>query len=84
MRSSTANLLAFVQVSQSMHDDVFYEERKRIVESYPLYGKDTNIDVKVKKKELYSPKVKLKTYLKKVDNLIDMNDTLMKNIYNKK
>ena len=66
-----------------MYDDVFYKERKRIVESYPLYEKDANIDVKVKKKELYSPKVKLKTYLKKADNLIDINDTLMKSIYNK-
>ena len=66
-----------------MYDDVFYKERKRIVESYPLYEKDANIDVKVKKKKLYSPKVKLKTYLKKADNLIDINDTLMKSIYNK-
>jgi len=84
MKRSTANLLDFGQVSQPMYDDVFYKERKRIIESYPLHEKDAKIDVKVKIKEFYSPKVKLKTYLKKVDNLIDMNDTLMKNIYNKK
>ena len=84
MKRSTANLLAFGQVSQSMHDDVFYKERKRIVESYPLYEKDADIDVKEKKKKFYSPNAKLKTYLKKVDNLINMNETLMKNINNKK
>ena len=84
LKRSTANLLAFGQVSQSMHDDVFYKERKRIVESYPLYEKDADIDVKEKKKKFYSPNAKLKTYLKKVDNLINMNETLMKNINNKK
>ena len=67
-----------------MYDDVFYKGRKRIIESYSLHEKDAKIDVKVKIIEFYSPKVKLKTYLKKVENLIDMNDTLMKSIYNKK
>ena len=81
MKRSTANLLSFGQVSQSMHDDVFYKERKRIVESYPKYEKDANIDVKEKKKANYGPSVRLKEYFKKIDNLVNMNKTLMKNIY---
>ena len=80
MKRSTANLLSFGQVSQSMHDDVFYKERKRIVESYPKYEKDANIDVKEKKKINCGPSVRLKEYFKKIDNLVNMNKTLMKNI----
>ena len=81
MKRSTANLLSFGQVSQSMHDDVFYKERKRIVESYPKYEKDANIDIKEKKKKNCGPSVRLKEYFKKIDNLVYMNKTLMKNIY---
>ena len=81
MKRSTANLLSFGQVSQSMHDDVFYKERKRIVESYPKYEKDANIDVKEKKKPNCGSSVRLKEYFKKIDNLVNMNKTLMKNIY---
>ena len=84
MKKSTANLLIFGQVSQSMHDDVFYKERKRIVESYPLYEKDANINIKEKKKEYYSPKIKLNASMKIVDKLIMKNKLLIKNIYNKK
>lgn len=81
MKRSTANLLSFGQVSQSMHDDIFYKERKRIVESYPKYEKDANIDIKEKKKINCGPSVRLKEYFKKIDNLVNMNKTLMKNIY---
>ena len=67
-----------------MYVDVFYKERKRFVESCPLYEKDANINIKEKKKEYYSPKIKLNAFLKIVDNLIMKNKLLIKNIYNKK
>ena len=84
MKKSTANLLTFGQVSQSMNDDIFYKERKRIVNSYPIYEKDANINVEEKRKEYYSPRIKLNISMKKVGNLINMNQLLIKNIYNKK
>ena len=85
MKRSTANLLSFGQVSQNMHDDVFYKERKRIVESYPKYEKEANIAVKEKKKNFNESIIKLNLFSKKVDNIINMNKILMKNIYfNKK
>ena len=80
MKRSTANLLSFGQVSQNMHDDVFYKERKRIVESYPKYEKEANIVVKEKKKNFNESIIKLNIFSKKVDNIINMNKTLMKNI----
>jgi hypothetical protein len=80
MKRSTANLLSFGQVSQAMHDDVFYKERKRIVESYPKYEKEANIVVKEKKKNFNESIIKLNIFSKKVDNIINMNKTLMKNI----
>ena len=85
MKRSTANLLSFGQVSQNMHDDVFYKERKRIVESYTKYEKEANIAVKEKKKNFNESIIKLNLFSKKVDNIINMNKILMKNIYfNKK
>ena len=63
-----------------MYDDVFYKERKRIVESYPKYEKEANIVVKEKKKNFNESIIKLNIFSKKVDNIINMNKTLMKNI----
>lgn len=80
MRRPTANLISFGQVSQSMNDEVFYKERKRIVKSYPLYEKDANIDVKEKKKEFLNPNIKLKLSLKRIDNLVKTNKILLKKI----
>ena len=64
-----------------MHDDVFYKKRKRIVNIYPKYVKDANIDIKGKKKTNRDPSVSLKEYFKKIDNLVNLYKTLMKNIY---
>ena len=81
IKRSTANLLSFGQVSQAMHDDVFYKERKRIVESYPKYEKEANINIQEKNKQFKESNIKFNIFFKKVDNLIKKNKILMKNIY---
>ena len=84
IKNSTLNLLNFGQVSQSIRDDVFYRERKKILESYLLYEKVANINIKEKKKDYISPNIKLDASKKKIDNLIMKNKLLIKNICNTK
>ena len=51
IKRSTANLVSFGKSFQSLDDDLFYRERKRIISEYPLLEKDANIAVPMQKKD---------------------------------
>ena len=43
--------MSFGKSFQSLYDDLFYRERKRIISKYPLLEKDANIPVPFQKKD---------------------------------
>lgn len=43
MKSSTANLISFGDTFQSMDDDIFYKDRKKIIHKYPEIEKAADI-----------------------------------------
>jgi len=51
IKRSTANLVSFGKSFQSLDDELFYRERKRIISEYPLLEKDANIPVTLQKKD---------------------------------
>ena len=73
IKRSTANLVSFGKSFQSLDDDLFYRERKRIISKYPLLEKDANIPVPFQKKDDIIKKF-YKIKLKKNSRLIkDLN-----------
>ena len=84
IKRSTVNLLSFGQVSQSMNDEQFYRERKRIIENYKKYEKDAGIYIKKRKgvQEDYRSVIGYKN-IKKIDELIEQNSMLLKQIMEK-
>jgi len=84
VKKSTANLIDFGQLSQSMNDEQFYKERRRIIGNYRNYEKEADIYIKKLKNE--KPNFKsIVGYnnLKKIDELLEQNSQLIKNIYKK-
>ena len=84
VKKSTANLIDFGQLSQSMNDEQFYKERRRIIGNYRNYEKEADIYIKKLKNE--KPNFKsIAGYnnLKKIDELLEQNSQLIKNIYKK-
>ena len=84
IKKTTANLIDFGQLSQSMNDEQFYKERKRIIGNYRNYEKEANIYIK----NLKSEKPNYKSIvgynnLKKIDELLLQNSQLIKNIFKK-
>ena len=84
IKKSTANLLSFGKVSQSMKDEQFYKERKRINESYLNYEKAADLYVSKKESEKNSFRNE-RGYknLRKIDELLAQNKELIKNILKK-
>ena len=84
IKKSTANLLSFGKVSNSMKDEQFYKERKRIIESYLNYEKAADLYVSKKESEKNSFRNE-KGYknLRKIDELLAQNKELIKNILKK-
>ena len=84
IKKSTANLLSFGKVSQSMKDEQFYKERKRIIESYLNYEKAADLYVSKKESEKNSFRNE-RGYknLRKIDELLAQNKELIKNILKK-
>ena len=77
IKRSTANLVSFGKSFQSLDDDLFYRERKRIILEYPLLEKDANIPVPLPKKD---------DAMKKFHKIkLEKNSRLMKDLnYNNK
>ena len=84
IKKSTANLLSFGKVSNSMKDEQFYKERKRIIESYLNYEKAADLYVSKKESEKNSFRNE-RGYknLRKIDELLAQNKELIKNILKK-
>ena len=84
IKKSTANLLSFGKVSNSMKDEQFYKERKRIIESYLDYEKAADLYVSKKESEKNSFRNE-RGYknLRKIDELLAQNKELIKNILKK-
>ena len=84
IKKSTANLLSFGKVSNSMKDEQFYKERKRIIESYLNYEKAADLYVSKKESEKNSFRNE-RGYknLRKIDELLAQNQELLKNILKK-
>ena len=84
IKKSTANLLSFGKVSNSMKDEQFYKERKRIIESYLNYEKAADLYVTKKESEKNSFRNE-RGYknLRKIDELLAQNKELIKNILKK-
>ena len=67
-----------------MNDEQFYKERRRIIGNYRNYEKEADIYIKKLKNE--KPNFKsIVGYnnLKKIDELLEQNSQLIKNIYKK-
>ena len=77
IKRSTANLISFGKSFQSLDDELFYRERKRIISEYPLLEKDANIPVPLQKKD---------DIMKKFHKInLEKNSRLMKDLnYNNK
>ena len=82
VKKSTANLISFGQVSQSINDEQFYMERKRIIESYRNYEREADIYTTSKEKQNYRSEVGYQN-LKKIDELLAQNTQLIKDILEK-
>ena len=84
IKKSTANLLSFGKVSNSMKDEQFYKERKRIIESYLNYEKAADLYVSKKESEKNSFRNE-RGYknLRKINELLAQNKELIKNILKK-
>ena len=84
IKKTTANLIDFGQLSQSMNDEQFYKERKRIIGNYRNYEKEANIYIKNLKSEQPNYKsIVGYNNLKKIDELLLQNSQLIKNIFKK-
>ena len=84
VKKSTANLISFGQVSQSINDVQFYKERKRIIENYRIYEREADIRIARRKseKQNYRSEVGYQN-LKKIDELLAQNTQLIKDILEK-
>ena len=51
IKRSTANLVSFGKSFQTLDDELFYRERKRIISEYPLLEKDANIPVPLQRND---------------------------------
>ena len=83
VKKSTANLLSFGQISQSMNDELFYLERKRIINNYIDFEKEADLYFnKNAPPKDYRRKTGMKN-IEKIDKLLNQNLYLIKTIVNK-
>ena len=83
VKKSTANLLSFGQISQSMNDELFYLERKRMINNYIDFEKEAELYFnKNEPPKDYRRKTGMKN-IEKIDKLLNQNLYLIKTIVNK-
>lgn len=83
VKKSTANLLSFGQISQSMNDELFYLERKRMINNYIDFEKEADLYFnKNAPPKDYRRKTGMKN-IEKIDKLLNQNLYLIKTIVNK-
>lgn len=86
IKRSTANLLIFGQSFQLMDDSQFFKQRKKIMEDYPILVKEAN-NIKIKEKDKEWKQNHFGDNLKKnnriINQLVENNLTLYKNVYRK-
>ena len=80
MKSSTANLISFGNTFQSMPDDVFYKEHKRIIGRYPDLERAAQILVPVVKIRDNSLKLRMEKNERKIRFICNDNEALMRDI----
>ena len=82
MHRTAANIVSFGQVYQEFPDDLFYKERKRIIQDYLTLRNDKKIPIKINKKRLSSSK-NLAYNLNKIENMIISYKNLIQKIKKK-
>ena len=83
MNRTTANIVSFGQVYQEFPDDLFYKERKKIIQDYFTLINDKKIPSKINnKKRSYSTK-RLEINLNKIENMINSYKNLIQKINEK-
>ena len=88
MKRSTANLISYGETCQSMSDELFYKDRKRIMKKYPFYEKEADLIIKENKnikkiEDIYSTSKWSESNYKKIGKLIKANKKLIKKINEK-
>ena len=89
MKKSTANLILFGKIFLHLDDDIFYQEKKKILDDYPQLEKDADIDITEKfkkydaKKLLRLQKLRFDKSNLKIKILNNMTDTIIKNLKKK-
>ena len=84
IKKSTANIVSFGNSFQLMADDAFYKDHKRIISKYPDIEREANILVpEVKTREDNKIIERLENNDRKIRNIINDNDNLLKHIKNK-
>ena len=79
MHRTAANIVSFGQVYQEFPDDLFYKERKRIIQDYLTLRNDKKMPIKINKKRLSSSK-NLAYNLNKIENMIISYKNLIQKI----
>ena len=72
IKKSTANIVSYGKTCQKIPDDIFYHERKRILDIYPKIEEDAKISVKRKKIAKRNPLLK-----RLVHNINRLNDVYL-------
>ena len=84
IKKSTANIVSFGNSFQLMADDAFYKDHKRIISKYPDIEREANILVpELKTREDNKIIERLENNDRKIRNIINDNDNLLKVIKNK-
>ena len=82
MHRTAANIVSFGQVYQEFPDDLFYKERKRIIQDYLTLRNDKKMPININKKRLSSSK-NLAYNLNKIENMIISYKNLIQKITKK-
>ena len=81
MKKSTANMVIFGKAFQSLEDETFYRQRKRIVERYPEIEKEADLQIPVKNKVKDNKNIfKIMSNSRKINDLFYNNEVLLKNL----
>jgi len=89
MKRSTANLILFGKIFLHLDDDIFYQEKKKILEDYPQLEKDADIDITEKfkkydaKKLIRLQKIRFDKSNLKIKILNNMTNSIIKNLKKK-
>ena len=81
MKKSTANIVIFGKAFQSLEDETFYRQRKRILERYPQIEKEADLPVPVENKVADHKNIyKIVSNSRKINDMFYNNEVLLKNL----